>query len=774
MVFLCAGVARADAAPLQCAARVFRDALYNSADEVEEDDPEHIIQQWVFQTFQNLEVNRQVLACIAPLNLSDDEVVHFPPVGYRFPPFFEGDTDAREIIVNYSVQKRMIRQRTQLAERRELPVGAPSELVGGDPNVEWANTDPAWYAIMVVQADSMLPFAGVDEDGRARYNTISLRYIADNLARFYPTNHNDAAWGNLGGLLAVPMCTSKSALANDMDLVNMAARRTTGETADGARDVNILGLAFRGNDYYVAGDVNLQWITWAQVAGDVALTVFTAGIGTKISLWFKGIRAGNSGRHLHKAVKTMKTIDAVTDANAAARAASAATDAARAADNAVTSARTAYMNAARGGDVDAITSAAANYENAVRAATEARNAANVANATANTARAAAHTASAANPIHQFRRTNIEITRLNRRITAINNYDDALRVANRADEAVAAARRAGRNPEYIGRLMQQQDQAHVALNRARSAVNVADTTTDSATAIRNLQGQLTEANRVKTELLRNTEVAQFAEASNALAEVARLQRGMRAYRVMRPQTGNVIARGYRASKAYWTTYRAARGGGRNLNRLGRAARRAGSQSGVAGTTRNYLFQATALAGHMAGHGATNLAFLYGALRFLGNVYDWSVTEVSGFTSTLMFKPLLLLSADDIKGQENIVNHGMWLMWAGDSTNPADDDAAFLQAMDFAAKFHQDLEETQDDYMGNNAGRIAQAAAILGIAGPALTAGVVVSNAVGRAGAPAGFCDVDIYVVRPIIRNPGTENQELYYLIMNDEPWRVRSQ
>ena len=32
-----------------------------------------------------------------------------------------------------------------------------------------------------------------------------------------------------------------------------------------------------------------------------------------------------------------------------------------------------------------------------------------------------------------------------------------------------------------------------------------------------------------------------------------------------------------------------------------------------------------------------------------------------------------------------------------------------------------------------------------------------------------CNVDIYVVRPIIHNIGTPNAELYYLIMNDHPW-----
>ena len=75
--------------------------------------------------------------------------------------------------------------------------------------------------------------------------------------------------------------------------------------------------------------------------------------------------------------------------------------------------------------------------------------------------------------------------------------------------------------------------------------------------------------------------------------------------------------------------------------------------------------------------------------------------------------------------------MWLMWAGDSTSPTDDDAAFLQAMDFASKFHEDLMENQND-----------------------------SNSP---------CNIDIWVVKPIIRDPGTEHQALYYLVMNDVPW-----
>ena len=90
---------------------------------------------------------------------------------------------------------------------------------------------------------------------------------------------------------------------------------------------------------------------------------------------------------------------------------------------------------------------------------------------------------------------------------------------------------------------------------------------------------------------------------------------------------------------------------------------------------------------------------------------------------------------LRGQENVVNYGMWLMWIGDSVVPADDDAAYLQAFDFATKFHKDLLDVQDN--------------------------------------DNSPCNVDIYVVRPIVRSPGTDNAKLYYLIMNDVPWSTGS-
>ena len=114
-----------------------------------------------------------------------------------------------------------------------------------------------------------------------------------------------------------------------------------------------------------------------------------------------------------------------------------------------------------------------------------------------------------------------------------------------------------------------------------------------------------------------------------------------------------------------------------------------------------------------------------------MYDYTSTSTDQYTNGIEFKPLLLLSADDLAGQENVVNYGMWILFAGSSTNVSDDDAAYLQAMDFAAKLHEDLLEIQNN-----------------------------------TNSP---CNVDIFVVRPILRNPDTDNADIFYLIMNDTPW-----
>ena len=218
-----------------------------------------------------------------------------------------------------------------------------------------------------------------------------------------------------------------------------------------------------------------------------------------------------------------------------------------------------------------------------------------------------------------------------------------------------------------------------------------------------------------------DVKKYRDATKSYAELSHYSDTLRGMRKLRnAQRGNIAARTARAIKAAWT------GGGK----ISKAAK-LGRSSKFSGRVRDWLFYSTmqnagALAKVEAASGA-----LYTAVKFAGDMYDWTETSTGEFTNGIEFAPLLLLSADDLQGQDNVVNYGMWFMWRGDSISAADDDAAFLQAMDFAAKFHEDLTEHQNN--------------------------------------TASPCNIDIFVVRPILRNPGSENPELYYLIMNDNPW-----
>ena len=227
-----------------------------------------------------------------------------------------------------------------------------------------------------------------------------------------------------------------------------------------------------------------------------------------------------------------------------------------------------------------------------------------------------------------------------------------------------------------------------------------------------------------DLAKNDEnVKKYKQYSDTFSSLNDYRRSLRS--VLKPaQRGNVIAKA-------WKTVKALNTGGKQLRNAAKVAR----SSMTSGRVKDWLFQSTlANAGALAKLESAG-GLLYGALRFIGDTYDWTETSTGEFTNDIEFKPLTLLSADDLQGQENMINYGMWLMWLGDSYSAADDDAAFLQAMDFANKFHFNLEEIQEQ--NNN-----------------------------------HACNVDIYVVRPIIRNPGTENAELYFLVMNDEPWTTR--
>lgn len=520
-----------------CASDIFSNALASTAHTVNETDDELTIQQWIHQTFADTAVLTNVLQCPNVASAADTDIIKFAPIKYTF-------DGGREITVNYETQPRILRQRLSLANKRDLPLSDPNPSVGAhDTDSIWTNTDPAWYAIMVVEHGALDKFVGPDKN-----NTVALEYIRENIDTLYPHGNS---------------CTSRSALANDNDAINRATTMSVNIDDD-------------TNDYYVAGDINLQWISYTEIALDVVLTVATMGGSTVISGATKAARASRVLKDLTSTIRTLSRVDAVRD----------------------------YIRATQ---------------------------------------------------------------------TVDRLTDELRTI---DAATDAARHAAKTTE---------------LNNARTAMQTLES---------------------------NADVKKYRDATRSFSELNAYRRNLRALRM--PQRGNIIARAARATRAAFT-------GGKKIGQGAKIAR----SSKLSTQIRDWLFQTSLQhAGALAKMTAAG-GLIYGALKFVGDMYDYTETSTGDFTSGVEFAPLLLLSADDLAGQENIVNHGMWLMWAGSSTTPADDDAAYLQAMDFAAKFHQDLTEIQND--------------------------------------TPNPCNVDIYVVRPILRNAGTDIASLYYLVMNDTPW-----
>ena len=525
----------------ECATAVFADALANNSAAVSETDEDIVIRQWIYQTFANPDVLRAVMKCPEFANAADDETITLQPIKYVFP-------GGREIVINYETQPKILAQRITLGEKNELADLNPNPRIDPTDGTVWTNTDPAWYAIMVVESGTLDEFVGPGKN-----NTVSMRYINDNIDRLFPHGNQ---------------CTSKSALAGDRRMINVATRETVGIDND-------------TNDYYVAGDVSLQWISYLEIGLDVAITVLTMGGGTVILGATKSARASRALHGLTDTIKTLRTTDSVRD---------------------------------------------------------------------------------------YVRISQQYTRVVEQLRNIDRVADAAqyeRVAAQADD--------------LARTMRTLEQT-------------------------------------------DDNVRQYRNATNAFTSLNQYRRTLRSLRT--PQRGNIIARAWRA-------IRAANTGGKTIRNAEKIAR----SSTLSGQIRDWLFQSTLTnAGALARLERTG-GFIYGALRLFGTAYDWTETSTGEFTSGIDFKPLTLLSADDLQGQENVINHGMWLMWAGNAYSAADDDAAYLQAMDFANKFHFNLDKIQTE-QNNHA------------------------------------CNVDIFVVRPIIHNPGTDNAELYYLIMNDTPWTTR--
>lgn len=645
-----------DADQTPCATAAFADALAAKLINVSSDASEEEVKGIIYNVFSDGPTLDKVLACPEITNTPAEDSIKFMPIEYKFP----GD---RRIVINYETQPKILQHRQKLANKKSLPSSDPSPRLGDlDDASVWTNTDPAWYAIMVTESGALDEFVG---DGKN--NTISLKYIEDNIDRMIPQSSQ---------------CTSGSALANDHENINDAMRDTVGIGDDDS------------NDYYVADDVNLQWISYLEIGLDVVITVVTFGGGAVISGVTKAARAARVLQKLGTGIRALAKTESVTE----------------------------YIRLAQ------------KYKKMTDKITQLKK---------------LHDATT---VEQYMKTNNRLRKLLRERNALSASDP--KYAKVSENYLKAL------DEWIDLMKKNQD-------LGREIANVSDVD-DIAKTMRNME---------KTD----KKVKQFNESTKTYSDLNKYRHKLLALK--RPaQRGNIARRGWRSFRASATGTKkinqaadvvtnTEKLAGKNIKKIQKELTALEKAEQTAETTkrisrltkelkvleiaadtrkpvkgfarvsqkgtrlRNWLFHSSMKSANKLARLEQKAGLLYGAIKVAGEMYDWTETSTGEFTNDIEFKPLLLLSADDIEGQENKVNYGMWLMWQGDTYSEEDDDAAYLQAMDFAEEFHRNLLNTQDtknDYS----------------------------------------CNVDIYVVRPILRNPDSDDAELYYLIMNDVPWSTK--
>lgn len=631
-----------------CATGIFENALSQTANTVSESDTEEVIEQWIQTNLSDINNIKQVLACPEFTNAEPADVIEFEPIIYTFPM-------GREIVINYATQPNILQHKITLSQKRDLPPSDPNARIGED-GATWTNTNPAWYGIMVVEHGALNNFVGPDKN-----NTISLAYIKDNIDNLYPRGTT---------------CTNKSAIALDVAAINDAGKLTTGDTEE-------------TNDFYIAGDINLQWISYAEMALDVVLTVATMGGGAVILGATKATRAARAGKTL---VKSMRTLAQTPDV--------------------------------------------AKY---IKQTNKLKNATENGQTLTKQANKLDDTIKKMKNIDGDLYVNTE--KILEKEKEIKKFQDEIKNLQKTIDN--ASNQISRNPKNrqalqndITRAKQEQAKLHNQISKNKDEIkklgNKQDAITEKEKELKQIQDQIkknnddiADINKQIKESQKSKDVQQYDQQTKALKDLDKYRDALRAGK--KRQTGNVIARN--AKKAYnvGKSFRAIFRGNKEISR----ALKMGRTGKWSTKVRSFLFDTSLQAAGMLGKAQIATGAMYAVGQFLLDMYDYTETSTGEFTNNIDFAPLLLLSADDIPEQENVVNYGMWLLWAGDSFSAADDDAAYLQAMDFATKFHEDLMSVQDN-----------------------------------TNSP---CNVDIFVVRPIIRNIGTPNAELYYLIMNDYPW-----
>lgn len=611
-----------------CVRNAFMNALYDNADKIDETAPESVVKQWIYDTIQSAETLGEVLACPEIIDADENETIRFLPIQYTFP-------NGREIVVNYETQPKVLEQRFMLATKTELPTTDPNpEISEFDETATWTNTEPAWYGIMVVQSGALRDMVGPDKN-----NTVSMEYIDKNIDTLYPRDMDG-------------MCSTRSGMQARVRnaMIHKVMHEHTAKHDDDK------------NNYYIAGDINLRWISFAEIALDIALTVVSWGSYAAASWGAKMARAMRTIGKIGKNMKTLAKVDKVKD----------------------------YISA-----------------------------------------------------------SLKVARMTKEIDNMNDMRKYIRNIDKLEKALAKATKGSKKYEKLAKELEAAKKLKAdnmwKLGKAGEGVDKIEDTEKFTKMIEENTKAIKETEKTMSEMARaDKNVAEYAKQSKELEKVIKYARELKSYKKAR--TGNMVSRGWQGLKNTGKSYKAAHTGGKMLdeaakvaNKGAKAAAKAEKELGIAarqgaksGRARDWLFHSTMRnIGRIAKVGE-GLAALHFVLGLLGDFYDWTNTSTDEFTNGVNMKPLLLLSADDIEEQDNVVNYGMWLMWSGDSSVAEDDDAAYLQAMDFAQKFYQDLTETQE---ADN----------------------------------RHACDVDIYVVRPIIRNPGRESQSLYWLFMNDIPW-----
>lgn len=648
-----------------CARAVFANALASTAKKMignqtlNPDDADATeINTFAHAAFYDIETLNAVLKCPELQSAPDDDPIIFETISYTFP-------NGRLININYETTKKLLKQKLSLAQKHKSDPNAINPDIAldvRDGNI-WTNVDPAWYAILIAEHGTLDEFVGPDKN-----NILSVQYLTDNIKNLYPKNHGAA-------------CTSRTAIAGDGDMINIAATRTVGGAgpkhipeSDAEQEQSKLA---RSNDYYVLGDRDLRFISGLEIAGDVVLTIVTYGgyeIVRGALTAARGARAFSRAQNAIRALRTSRDIARYTKTT---QRASDITRAIKTIDNID----------------DSFTSVSKTY----RAATQ--------------------------NVQSLTRKRDLLRARNADPKTIQSVESELEIATKqADHAKSATQTATqlRNAEQTLKNNKQLNPKQTEQLKKQIS-ELKQKYTDELNELKN-----THASEIAT-LEKTSDVQQYRDLVKSRQELAHsvylLRQGKIAFRANR---GLLPVRAYRA-------VRATRSGLKNAKTIDRAAKTVRANTGnLSSKINDWLFHNTLKNINAIARVPATLSLLHLGVKIAGDMYD--VTDISSgeYTNNLELKPYLLLAADNLPGYENVVNYGMWLLWAGSSTTPADDDAAFLQAMSFAEKFHQDLTELQSD-RGINA------------------------------------CDIDIYVVRPIIRNPGTDNAELYYLFMNDVPW-----